>query len=144
MPWAILTNFEVIKVFNAEWDEPDVERSLIFEINYKDFLQDEKLWWLSKESMEKGELDQYAQENFKKPKREPVDKQLANDLVRWRTALFSDLSQWNRDKNLGEKNIAKAVQQLLDSFIFIRTTEDRKIEGEKLRELVRNWEENGI
>ena len=104
VPWAILTNFEVIKVFNAEWDEPDVERSLIFEINYKDFLQDEKLWWLSKESMEKGELDQYAQENFKKPKREPVDKQLANDLVRWRTALFSDLSQWNRDKNLGEKN----------------------------------------
>ncbi|OGY43412.1 MAG: hypothetical protein A2729_04545 [Candidatus Buchananbacteria bacterium RIFCSPHIGHO2_01_FULL_39_14] len=141
VPWAILTNFEVIKVFNAEWDEPDVERSLIFEINYKDFLQDEKLWWLSKESMEKGELDQYAQENFKKPKREPVDKQLANDLVRWRTALFSDLSQWNRDKNLGEKNIAKAVQQLLDRFIFIRTTEDRKIEGERLRELVRNWEE---
>ena len=142
VPWAVLTNFGVIKVFNAEWDEPDVERSLIFEINSEDFLQDKKLWWLSKESMEKGELDKYAQENFKKPKREPVDKQLANDLVRWRTNLFSDLSQWNRDKNFGEKNIAKAVQQLLDRFIFIRTTEDRKIEGEKLRELVRNWEEN--
>ena len=142
VPWAVLTDFEGIKVYSAEWDEPDAERSLIFEINYKNYLEDEKLWWLSKQSMAKGELDKYAEANFKKPKREPVDKQLANDLVKWRTTLFSDLNQWNRDKNLGEKNIAKAVQQLLDRFIFIHTTEDRKIEGERLRELVRNWEED--
>ena len=33
VPWAVLTDFEDIKVYNAEWDEPDAERSLIFQIN---------------------------------------------------------------------------------------------------------------
>ncbi|MDD4271338.1 MAG: TaqI-like C-terminal specificity domain-containing protein [Patescibacteria group bacterium] len=141
VPWAILTDFEDIKVYNAEWDEPDAERSLIFEINYKDFLKDEKLWWLSKESMLKGELDKYAEANFKKPKKEAVDKLLANDLVKWRMLLFNDLKGWNSDKNLSDKQIAESVQRLLDRLIFIRTTEDRKIEGEKLREIVRNWED---
>jgi adenine-specific DNA-methyltransferase len=141
VPWAVLTDFEGIKVYNAEWDEPDAERSLIFEISYKDYLKDEKLWWLSKESMLNGDLDKYAEENFKKPKREAVDKILAEDLVRWRTQLFKDLKGWNSDKNLTDKQIAESVQRLLDRLIFIRTTEDRKIEGEKLREIVRNWED---
>ncbi|MFA6306625.1 MAG: TaqI-like C-terminal specificity domain-containing protein [Patescibacteria group bacterium] len=141
VPWAILTDFEGIKVYNAEWDESDAERSLIFEINYKDYLKDEKLWWLSKESMLKGDLDKYAEANFKKPKKEAVDKLLADDLVKWRSLLFKDLKGWNGDKKLSDKQIAESVQRLLDRLIFIRTTEDRKIEGEKLREIVRNWED---
>jgi len=141
VPWAVLTDFESIKVYNAEWDEPDAERSLIFEIKHQDYLTDKRLFWLSKESMAKGELDKYAEENFKKPKKEPVDKLLANDLVKWRTSLFKDLKGWNSDKKLTDKQLAESVQRLLDRLIFIRTTEDRKIEGEKLRELVRNWEE---
>src|SRR3989344_4663798 len=28
IPWVILTNFETLKVFNAEWDTPDLEQSL--------------------------------------------------------------------------------------------------------------------
>jgi len=142
VPWAVLTDFKSIKVYSAEWDEPDAERSLIFEINYKDYLKDEKLWWLSKESMEKGDLDKYAEDNFKKPKKEAVDKLLADDLVKWRTQLFNDLKGWNGDKNLTDKQIAESVQRLLDRLIFIRTTEDRKIEGEKLREIARNWEDD--
>ncbi len=45
--WVILTDFESIKVFNAEWDEQDAERSLVFEISYKDYLVSEKLLFLS-------------------------------------------------------------------------------------------------
>ena len=143
VPWAALTDFESIKVYNAEWDEPNAERSLVFEIFYKDYLTDERLWWLSKNSMEKGVLDKYAEENFKKPKREPVDKQLANDLIRWRILLFKDLKAWNSGKiKIDDAKYAASVQKFLDRLIFIRTTEDRGIEGERLRELVRNWEEN--
>ncbi len=141
VPWAILTNFKSIKVFNAEWDEPDFERSLIFEIPYKDYLTDKRLWWLSKSSMEKGELDKYAEENFKKPKREPIDKQLAADLVRWRNDLFRQLRGWNDEKKLNDVQIADSVQKILNRLIFIRTTEDRDIEGQGLREIVRNWQE---
>src|SRR3989344_3839482 len=142
VPWAILTDFESLKVFNAEWDEPDIERSIIFEIPYKDYLIDERLWLLSKQSMENGELDKFAEENFKKPKREPVDKQLSADLVRWREILFYNLKAWNSDKLLTDKQLAEGVQRILDRLIFIRTTEDKGIENKYLQELERNYREN--
>lgn len=141
VPWAVLTDFESIKVFNAEWDEPDVQQSLVFEISYKNYLTDKRLLWLSKESIKKGELNNYAEENFKKPKREPVDKQLANDLVSWRGLLFNNLKSWNSDEKIENKHFADAVQKILNRFIFIRTTEDRDIEDQKLREIVRIWQE---
>lgn len=139
--WAILTDFESIKVFNAEWDEPNPEQSLVFEIPYRDYLIDQRLWLFSKESIERGELDKYAERNFKKPKREPVDKQLAKDLLRWREILFGNLKKWNSDKLLGDKQLAESVQRILDRLIFIRTTEDRGIEDKRLQELERNYKE---
>ena len=142
VPWAILTDFESLKVFNAEWDEPDIEKSIIFEIPYQNYLTDERLWLLSKQAMESGELDKYATENFKKPKREPVDKQLAADLVRWRKILFDNIKAWNSDKSLNDKQIGEAVQRMLDRLIFIRTTEDKGIENKHLQELERSYREN--
>jgi len=142
--WAVLTNFETLKVFNAEWDEVDSERSLVFEIKYTDFATSDKLALLSRDAIEKGELDSWAEREFKKPKRENVDSQLAKDLLRWRNILFENLTQWNGDKKIESKSIAKAVQMLLDRLIFIRTTEDRGIENEHLRELLRHSEEDKI
>lgn len=80
--YAVLTDFESLKIFNADWDTLDIERSIVFEISYKNYLNDERLWLLSKQSIENGELDKFAEKNSKAPKREPVDKQLAADLVR--------------------------------------------------------------
>lgn len=139
--WAILTDFESIRVFNSEWDSPDPERSLLFEISYKDYLTDERLWLLSRESVKAGELDEYADKNFKKPKREPVDVQLASDLLRWRDLLFKNLKGWNSERLLTDKQYAEAVQKVINRLIFIRTTEDRGFEDQKLREILRNWEE---
>ena len=141
VPWAILTNFETLKVFSAEWDEVNPERSLLFEIKYTDYLTDEKLLFLSRESIAHSELDRWAEREFKKPKKENVDSQLAKDLLRWRNVLFENLKGWNTDKNISDKQIAKAVQTLLDRLIFMRTTEDRGTENEHLRELLRNREE---
>ena len=138
--WAVLTNFESIKVFNAEWDEIDPERNLVFEINYKDYATNEKLWLLSRESFEKGELDVWAENDFRKPKRENVDSQLAKDLLRWRDTLFDKFKEWN-GKAIAGRQMAKIVQTLLDRLIFIRTTEDRGFENEHLREILRNHKE---
>jgi adenine-specific DNA-methyltransferase len=141
VPWAVLTNFETLKVFGAEWDEVNPERSLLFEIKFTDYLTDEKLLFLSRASITNGDLDQWAEREFKKPKRENVDSQLAKDLLRWRNVLFENLKNWNSGKNINDKQIAKAVQTLLDRLIFMRTTEDRGTENEHLRELLRNYEE---
>ncbi len=140
--WAILTNFETLKIFNAEWDEMNPERSLVFEIPCADYPTSEKLALLSREAVERGELDRWAEREFRKPKRENVDTQLAKDLLRWRNVLSENLKAWNKNKKINDKQIAKAVQTLLDRLIFIRTTEDRGIENEHLREILRNYEEN--
>jgi adenine-specific DNA-methyltransferase len=144
VPWAILTNFETLKVFSAEWDEVDPERSLIFEIQCDDFATSEKLLLLSRRSIEKNEIDAWAEREFKKPKRENVDVQLAKDLIRWRNVLFENLKLWNSGKKINDKQIAKAVQTLLDRLIFMRTTEDRGTENEHLRELLRSNEEKRV
>lgn len=137
--WVVLTDFESIKVFNTEWDEQDAERSLVFEISYKDYFTSDKLWFLSRSSIEKGELDEYAEKEFKKPKRVAVDKQLVADLLRWRDGLYADFSGYN--PLIDKKKIAENVQKVLNRIIFIRTCEDRGFEERSLQEMVRNWEE---
>jgi len=139
VPWVILTNFESIKVFNAEWDEQDAERSLVFEIPYKNYPTNDKLRLLSRPSIEKGELDEYAEKEFKKPKRVAIDKQLVADLLRWRDKLEADFSGYNH--LIDKKKIAENVQKVLNRIIFIRTCEDRGFEEKSLQEMVRNWEE---
>jgi type I restriction-modification system DNA methylase subunit len=139
VPWAILTDFESIKVFNAEWDEQDVERNLAFEIRYQDYLTNDKLRLLSRQAIESGELDRYAEKEFKRPVRIPVDKQLVADLLRWRDKLFNDFKGYNSLINEGK--ISENVQRVLNRLIFIRTCEDRGFEEKKLQEMVRNWED---
>ncbi|OGC47099.1 MAG: hypothetical protein A3A94_03580 [Candidatus Portnoybacteria bacterium RIFCSPLOWO2_01_FULL_43_11] len=140
VPWAILTDFESIKVYNAEWDEPRAENSLFFEIKYQDYVKDfERLWWLSKEGFQKGVLDKEALKWGHKPKRVPVDKQLAADLIRWRDLLYKELEADN--SSVSPQKISESVQIILDRLIFIRTTEDRNIEERILQGMVRTWED---
>lgn len=142
IPWVILSDFESIKVFNAEWDAPNPENSLFFEISYDKYIDDfERLWWLSKESFEKGVLDAEALKWGKKPKRIPVDKQLVADLLYWRDSLFKNFIGHN--PLVKKEKISENVQRVLNRLIFIRTCEDRGFEERVLQEIVRNWEERG-
>ena len=141
VPWVILTDFEAIKIYNTEWDEPNIQSCQFFEIAYDKYLIDERLWWLSREAFEKGILDKKAEELGRKPKR-VIDKQLASDLVKWRNLLFDNLLAYNKNK-IEERKISEYVQRILDRLIFIRTLEDRKIEDIILQPLARNWQEKG-
>ncbi len=136
--WAILTDFEAIKVFNTEWDEPDIQSCQFIEIKYPDYLTDERLWWLSKEAFEKGVLEKEADKYGRRPKKS-IDKQLADDLVTWRDLLYKNLCSYN--SNIEKIKIAEYVQRILDRLIFIRTLEDRKIEDIILQPIVRAWQE---
>ena len=140
VPWVILTDFEAVKVYNTEWDEPNVQSCQYIEIPYSQYLADERLWWLSRESFEKGILDAEAEKAGRRPKK-IIDRQLAEDLVRWRNSLFDNLKVYNR--GIEEKKIAEYVQTILDRLIFIRTLEDRGIEDVILQPLARDWSEKG-
>jgi len=137
--WAVLTDFEGVKVFNAEWKEPIVSRSLFFELSYDEYLSRfDWLWLLSRQAFEQNLLDRKALELFKKTKKTPVGQQLFSDLVSWRGLLDKYLSAYN--KQYPGWLIDEAVQRILDRLIFIRTCEDRETESPILRPLLREWQ----
>ncbi|MDD4995615.1 MAG: TaqI-like C-terminal specificity domain-containing protein [Patescibacteria group bacterium] len=140
VPWVVLTDFEAIKIYNTEWDEPNIQSCQFIEIPYVEYLVDDRLWWLSRESFEKGILDKEAEKMGRRPKR-IIDDQLAEDLVSWRERLYKELKNYNPKIDI--KVLSEWVQKILDRLIFIRTLEDRRIEDVILQPLARNWEEKG-
>ena len=142
--WAVLTDFEGIKVFNAEWKSRNVSENLFLDLNWRDYLDHfDKLWLLSKKSFEKGLLDKEAELYGKKSKKIPVAKQLLTDFTRFREMLSKDITTLNPDKGLTEEELDESVQRILDRLIFIRNCEDRELEARKLMPALRDWESRG-
>jgi hypothetical protein len=82
--WAILTNFQSLRVFNAQKTEPFV--SLDFHQYEIDF---ERLWLLSRESLTTGLLNQEAVKWGALPAPVPVEKRLFAQMRAWREDLFT-------------------------------------------------------
>ena len=127
--WAVLTNFENVKILNAEWKAPNYFQSHFMTIRYSEFLDRfDDLWLLSKESFEQGLLDKLAEKYGKKTKRISIDKQLLSDFTRFRDMLSKSITKLNRDRKLTEAELDESVQRILDRLIFIRNCEDRGLE----------------
>lgn len=124
--WAVLTDFESIKIFNAEIPPKSVSQNLFIELNCRDFINRlDQLWLLSKESFEQKLLDKEAQKWGKLTQRKQVGEKLFEDLMSWRISLTKDFKKQN---SLTDEELDEGVQRILDRLIFIRTAEDRKIE----------------
>lgn len=134
--WALLSDFEGLRVFNAEWKESDPFRAQFIEFNLETYLTDfSRLWWLSKDEVIKRRLDIEAENVGKKIKRLPVSQSLFDDLKTWRTNLFKNYKAFNLGYSTAQ--IDEAVLRLLNRLIFIRTAEDRAVEENRLQSLVR-------
>ena len=134
--WALLSDFEGLRVFNAEWKESDPFRAQFIDFDLDSYLTDfERLWWLSKPETSARRLDIEAEKVGKKIKRLPVSQNLFDDLKRWRENLFKNYKAFNPIFSTAQ--IDEAVLRLLNRLIFIRTAEDREVENNRLRALVR-------
>ena len=134
-PWAVLTNFETIKILNAEWETPYYFSSHFMTIKCNEFSDRfEDLWLLSKEGFEQGSLDKLAERYGKKTKKTSVDKQLLNDFTKFRDMLSKNVIKLNQDKKLTQTELDESIQRILDRLIFIRNCEDRGLEEKKLWE----------
>ena len=134
--WAILTNFETIILFNAQYIEGKLLDKRFFEISYNDFLDRiDQLNLLSKKSFQKNLLDKEAERVGKKIQKVSVSNLLYKDLQNCRDILTKDLSQWNN--NIDPDLLDEGVQKLLDRLLFIRVAEDRGIEPPTLIPMVR-------
>ncbi|OGI12294.1 hypothetical protein A3K64_03150 [Candidatus Micrarchaeota archaeon RBG_16_36_9] len=127
--YVVLTNFQTIMLFNAKWKDKNKK---IFEINIEDCQKFsdkfDLLWKLSKESFSTGEIDRFSIDvgkQWKKVQIQTIDKQLLNDLKKWRETLTKDIKVLNR---LSENDIDEVIQKIINRLIFIRVCEDRQLE----------------
>ena len=142
--WAVLTDFESVKIFNAEWKTSNPSQSHLKTILCQEFLDRfNELWLLSRESFEQGLIDKEAEKWGKKAKKIPVDKQLLVDFTRFRELLSKNITKLNQSKKITEEDLDEAVQRILDRLIFIRNCEDRELEAKTLISRLREWESSG-
>lgn len=138
--WAVLTDFESIKIFNAEIPPKSISQNLFIEIKCQNYIDRfDQLWLLSKESFEQKLLDKEAQKWGKLTQRKQVGEKLFEDLMSWRILFTKDFKKQN---NLTDEELDEGVQRILDRLIFIRTAEDRKIEPNVLLGISRGGKAN--
>lgn len=140
--WTVLTDFENIKIFNAQVIDRSLADKLFIDIPYNQYIERfDQLWLLSKESFASNLLDEEAKKVGKMLQKVSVSASLYKDLNECREILTHNLGLMNKevDKDL----LDEGVQKLLDRLIFLRVAEDRKIEDPILLPLVRESESKG-
>lgn len=85
--WAILTNFETIAIYNADWKESNYGNNLFFVLHPSEFLTDNRFTYLSKGAFENYELDKLASKYGKKQLKNPINKQLLQDMINFRDSV---------------------------------------------------------
>jgi type I restriction-modification system DNA methylase subunit len=134
--WAVLTNFDEIRLFNAQTGHPFIN------LTHENFLSMfDKLWLLSKESLENGLLRKEAIATGNLPPTVPIEKRLFEQLRAWREELFNQLHSYNTSLKLPE--IDEIIQRLFNRLIFIRTCEDRNLEERRLLAAAQQWKSGG-
>jgi len=140
--WALLSDFEGLRVFNAEWKEDNPLHAQFIDFSVDTYLRDfYRLWWLSRPEIAAGTLDREAEKVGKKARKEPVSQRLFDDLKDWRHELFRHLRAYN--KRYSPAQIDEAVLRLLNRLIFVRAAEDRGVEPPRLLPLLRDLTERG-
>lgn len=141
--WSVLTDFESVKVFNAEAISKYLFDKMFFEVPYSEFTERfDQLWFLSKESFEQDLIDKEAVKLGKKMQKVPVGKKLYEDLNDCRDILTRVLAICNPKVN--KDLLDEGIQKLLDRLIFLRVAEDREIEKDTLKSLMRQWKDKGV
>lgn len=141
--WAILTDFEGIKIFSAEIPPRSLRENLFFELKWNQYIdQFDKLWLLSKESFEGDLIYEKAKEWGKVQEKISLDERLFADLVEWRNLLTKNFDAWDDKNEIDNETLDEGVQRIINRLIFIRTAEDRKIIPPILLSVIRNWEKN--
>jgi len=139
--WAVLTDFEAVKILNAEWKAANYLQSHFTTIRCDEFLKRfDELWLLSRESFEQGLLNKEAEKWGKKTRKTSIDKQLLADFTKFRGMLSKNITKLNESKKLTEEELDESIQRILDRLIFIRNCEDRELEEKTLISSVREWE----
>lgn len=125
--WAILTNFEKLRLFNARRDW----LVLSFSTPGAFLEQFDLLWQLSYENVCKGSLDALSNQRY----REDVDIDYLNFINEWREKLARDIiarpesNEWvlSPDGHANLVALRSVVQRILDRLVVVRFAEDHLV-----------------
>ena len=131
LPLSILTDFEELAVYDCRLrpkpnDKASVGRVRLY--NCKQYLDSfEEIYnLLSKESVQKGFFDKFAESDRQKRGTTEVDAEFLKEIESWREALAKTIAMRNPELSIRELNFT--VQLTIDRIIFLRMCEDRGIE----------------
>jgi len=134
--WAILSNFESIRVYVAQSNKLCLNLQAA---NYVERFDD--LWLLSRESFEANVIAEWGERYGHLPGKQRIEDKLFQQLKQWRDALFKQIHHYN--KQLTHSEINEIIQRFFNRLIFIRNCEDRKIENNQLRATLNEWRTGG-
>lgn len=141
--FAVLTDFDSLKVFNCEWNEPNIMRNLVFEMKYTQYVSEfDRLWRLSKDGILTDALGEYAKSIGKRAIRESIFDLLLHEFTDWRETLSKDIVK-NHPAKYQEEDVDEIVQRILNRLIFIRMCEDKRIEEGRLWQALTDYKERG-
>ena len=138
VPWAVLTNFRVLKVLSAEAKVSTPASVQFFEIKCDDMLNPgtlDKLLLLSRESLVGGMLDRAAREWGAVGPTMPVVRRLYEDLFKAREMLMRSIVRNNTGLTKADRE--ESVERMLSRLVFVRALEDRGLSEPILMPLVR-------
>ncbi|MBI4116460.1 N-6 DNA methylase [Candidatus Pacearchaeota archaeon] len=126
--FSVLTNFKYFRVYHALSNIKNIDKNLLFWLEFKDFEKEfDKLWLISRESFEKQEINKLLSKKDEK-QFVPVDESILADLLEIRRLLSNDLKKLRN--YLTDEQIDEAIQILIDRLIFMRSAEDRGLENQ--------------
>lgn len=125
--WAVLTNFEKLRVYNALTGLTILNFESVYDLTDRF----RELLYLTKHSVETGQIERLAD----KEEKQDIDSEFLNLLNNWRISLANDIYQRNKDNGVlkddnGQLVLEKlkdAVQRILDRIVIIRWAEDNLV-----------------
>jgi len=139
VPWAGVTNFAALVIFDAQEElRPGAPPARVLDLTYSDYLRpDSGLHYLTREALDQRLLEQQAQRTGTRPRGVPIEKRLYESMRQWRESLFNHMRTalaWKTDAQLRTGD--EAIQRLINRLIFLRNCEDRDIGTTDLRALL--------
>lgn len=131
LPLSILTDFEEFAIYDCrirpkQTDGPAVAR--VEFITYDQYLDrlDDIYSLFSKDGIQKGWFDRYAESTRRKRGTAEVDSEFLKEIEAWRELLAKDIGPHNVGLSVHDVNFA--VQATIDRILFFRIAEDRGVE----------------
>lgn len=137
--WAILTNFQEIRLYNAR-AAADAER-MVFRITVNELLDRlDDLEYITRNAIYDGRLDSLE----RKKCRMRVDEEILTDLISIRKNFSSCIKSQTGSSKYSPNKLRLMVQMLIDRLIVVRVAEDRNLfEQDTLKSIHTDWRKRG-